>query len=107
MKPQVLKGHLDLLLLGALEEGPAHGYAIVKTVKQRSGEILDLAEGTAYPALHRLERTGLVESEWSASSGRRRRVYRLTRRGRAALSREKEEWWRFADGMRAALGESA
>lgn len=105
MKPQVLKGHLDALLLGALEQGPAHGYAIVKTVRQRSGDILELAEGTAYPALHRLERRGLVESEWSDAAGRKRRVYHLTRRGRVALVREREDWRRFAHGMRAALGE--
>jgi len=106
VKPQVLKGHLDLLLLAALEPGPAHGYAIVKEVRQRSGDVLELAEGTAYPALHRLEREGLIASEWSDASGRRRRVYRLTRAGRAALSSEKEAWWRFARGMRAALGEA-
>ena len=106
MKPQVLKGHLDLLLLTALESGPAHGYAVVKEVGRRSGGALELAEGTAYPALHRLEREGLIESEWSEASGRRRRVYRLTRRGRAALSGEREEWRRFARGMRAVLGET-
>ena len=102
----MLKGHLDLLLLTALEGGPAHGYAVVKEVRGRSGGVLELAEGTAYPALHRLEQDGLIESEWSEASGRRRRVYRLTRRGRKALSGEREEWRRFSAGMRAMLGDT-
>ncbi len=101
--PQALKGHLDLLLLSALASGPAHGYAIAKEIRRRSLETFDLAEGTVYPALHRLEGDGLIESEWSEVSGRRRRVYRLTRRGKAALGEKKEGWGRFARGMRAAL----
>lgn len=99
----MLKGHLDLLLLSALDSGPAHGYAIVKEIRRRSRETFDLAEGTVYPALHRLEEDALIESEWSMVSGRRRRVYRLTRRGRAALGHKKEGWRRFSSGMRAAL----
>ena len=66
-----LRGHLDLLLLAALRPGPAHGYAIIEELRRRSGGTFDLPEGTIYPALHRLERQGLIESEWSDASGRR------------------------------------
>lgn len=101
---QVLKGHLDLLLLSALDSGPAHGYGLVSEIRRRSDETFDLAEGTVYPALHRLEKEGLIESRWSMVSGRRRRVYRLTRRGRGALAEKLEGWGRFSRGMSAALG---
>ncbi len=100
---QVLKGHLDLLLLSALKAGPAHGYGIAKEIRRRSDDTFDLAEGTVYPALHRLEKDGLIESEWLMVSGRRRRVYCLTRRGNAALGEKKEHWGRFSRGMSAAL----
>ncbi|WP_460915637.1 PadR family transcriptional regulator [Plantactinospora veratri] len=74
-----MRGHLDLLLLGALRRaGPAHGYALIAALRDRSEGTFDLPEGTVYPALHRLERDGLVSSEWDAGASRRRRVYRLT-----------------------------
>lgn len=98
-----LKGHLDLLLLAALRPGPAHGYAIIEELRRRSGGTFDLPEGTIYPALHRLERQGLLESEWSDASGRRRRVYRLTRRGKRALGEKAKSWQSFARGMAGAL----
>ncbi len=101
--PQALKGHLDLLLLSALASGPAHGYAIVKEIRRRSQDTFDLAEGTVYPALYRLEHDGLIESEWTEVSGRRRRIYRLTRRGQGALGQKKQSWGRFARGIAAAL----
>ena len=70
----MLKGHLDAIVLAALEAGPAHGYAIIETIKQRSAGTFDLPEGTVYPALHRLERDGAVTSSWAAGSARRRRA---------------------------------
>jgi PadR family transcriptional regulator PadR len=96
MKGETLKGHLDLLLLATVADDPLHGYAVCEALRQRSGGAFDLPEGTVYPALHRLESAGLLSSSWSAESGRRRRVYRLTRRGRAVLSIENEQWRRFA-----------
>lgn len=103
MSSEALKGHLDLLLLAALRPGPAHGYAIIEELARRSGGEFELAEGTIYPALHRLERQGLIDSEWSDTSGRQRRVYKLTRKGHRAL-REKVNGWRsFARGMASAL----
>lgn len=100
---EVLKGHADLLVLAALSEGPAHGYAIVETVRARSAGAFDLAEGTVYPALYRLERQGLLESSWSDANPRRRRIYRLTRQGRAELAKQRTDWGGYVDAMRAAL----
>jgi PadR family transcriptional regulator, regulatory protein PadR len=103
MRPEALKGHLDALLLAVVAAGPAHGYRILEDLKRRSGGTFDLPEGTVYPALHRLERDGLLASRWTLSSGRRRRVYRITRRGRSALARQRGEWERFAGAVEAVL----
>ena len=102
MKAETLKGHLDALILATLREGPAHGYAVIEELKQRSGGAFDLAEGTVYPVLHRLEADGLLASAWS-TAGRRRRVYRLTRRGRAGLVAQRGEWQSFARAVEAVL----
>ncbi len=102
-----LRGHgerLDLVLLAALRGRPAHRHAIVAELKDRSEGEFDLPEGTIYPALHRLERQGLIESEWSDSRGRRRRVYRLTRKGQRALGEKAKAWDAFARGVAGALG---
>lgn len=104
MQSEVLKGHVDVLLLAALEGGPAHGYAIVESVRSRSDGAFDLAEGTVYPALYRLEGRGLLESEWSGGEGaRRRRMYRLTRKGKTELARQRATWGSYVRAMRAAL----
>ena len=84
MRAETLKGHLDLLLLAIVESSPRHGYAIIEELKRRTGDALDLPEGTVYPALHRLQLAGLLESVWDESSGRRRRVYSVTPGGRIA-----------------------
>ncbi len=101
---EALKGHLDLLLLAVLQVGPAHGYAIIETLRQRSSGTFDLPEGTIYPALHRLEQDGLLDSHWSDVSGRRRRVYQLTTRGEEALSRRQQEWRQFSRAVDATVG---
>jgi PadR family transcriptional regulator, regulatory protein PadR len=103
MDRERLKGHLDLLLLSVLAAGPAHGYAIITALRERSEGTFDLPEGTIYPALHRLEDAGLLGSSW-ADEGRRRRVYALTDKGEAALAAERTAWRRFAAGMQAVLG---
>lgn len=82
MKADAVRGHLDGLLLAVLEPGPLHGYAIIAAVQQRSGGVLELRTGTIYPALNRLERTGLLSSSWQSSGERRRRCYELTDAGR-------------------------
>jgi DNA-binding PadR family transcriptional regulator len=107
MNRERLKGHLDLLLLSALSAGPAHGYAVISALRDRSEGIFDLPEGTIYPALHRLEDAGLLGSSTADAGGRRRRVYALTDKGAAALAAEQSEWRRFARGMHAVMGWSA
>jgi DNA-binding PadR family transcriptional regulator len=91
-----MKGFLDPVVLGVLATGPLHGYAVIEELKARSGGELDLAEGTVYPVLHRLERRGLLRSAWSQAEGRRRRVYRLTASGRRELETRTREWRTFA-----------
>ena len=99
-----LRGHLEGLLLGALAaSGPAHGYALIATLWRRSGGEFDLPEGSVYPALHRLERAGLVESGWVTAATRRRRVYALTSAGKEALAAERLTWSRFASAVRGVL----
>ncbi|MEY2474378.1 MAG: PadR family transcriptional regulator, regulatory protein PadR [Actinomycetota bacterium] len=98
-----MKGHLDLLLLSVLRDGPAHGYAVIARVAERSDGHFDFAEGTVYPALHKLESEGLVVSDWSTEGGRKRRVYALSAAGGEALAELKAEWTRFARGMQAVL----
>ena len=106
MKAETLKGHLDMLLLAVVQARPAHGYAIIEELRRRSGSTFDLPEGTVYPALHRLERAGLLASRWSDEAARRRRVYELTRRGEAALSDYQQDWQQFARGINAVLKEA-
>lgn len=106
MARESLGGQLDLLLLAALREEPAHGYAVIEEVRRRSGRAFDLPESSVYPALHRLEQVGMLKSEWAEVSGRRRRVYRLTSKGRSALGKRREEWFRLRRGISAALGEA-
>jgi len=104
MQGEALKGHLDLLLLAALEGRPAHGYAVVETLRRRSAGTFDLPEGTLYPALHRLEGAGLVSSRWTEDSGRRRRVYQVTAQGRKRLAKRQAEWQSFADAVNGVVG---
>jgi PadR family transcriptional regulator len=97
------RGHLDGMLLTVLADEPAHGYAVAQALKARSTGVFDLPEGTIYPALHRLERAGLLTSAWASEGGRRRRVYRLTRRGRRELRAARAEWRRFASAVEAVM----
>lgn len=103
MRADTLKGHLDALLLAVLDDGPLHGYAVIEALKVGSDGAFDLPTGTVYPALHRLERTGLVASQWSTVGGRRRRTYELTLAGRQALSQERDGWQRFSSAVSALM----
>lgn len=103
MKADRVRGHLDLLLLSVLSTGPAHGYAVIAALRDRSGGVFDLPEGTVYPALHRMERDGLVASQWAGDTGRRRRTYQLTAAGHTALAARRREWQSVADGVHAVL----
>jgi PadR family transcriptional regulator, regulatory protein PadR len=104
MKSDAFNGQLDSLILATVAEEPAHGYSILQRLRQRSSGAFELAEGTLYPALHRLERDGLLASSWSTGSGRRRRVYDVTPAGRAALQTRRREWRRFSTAVAAVLG---
>jgi PadR family transcriptional regulator PadR len=103
MRAEALKGHLDGILLAVLEPEPRHGYAIMEALRVRSGGQVDLPTGTVYPALHRLERAGLVRADWSVAGGRRRRVYQLTAAGRRALDAERSTWRDFSAAVTALL----
>jgi PadR family transcriptional regulator PadR len=103
MRREQLKGHLDLLLLSVLTREAAHGYAIIGALRDRSEGAFDLPEGTIYPALHRLEKSGLLRSYWAEQGGRRRRLYELTAPGATALSEMRAEWRAFSHGVQAVL----
>jgi PadR family transcriptional regulator len=92
MRTEGVKGHLDLLLLGVLSAAPGHGYSVITSLRDRSEGMLDLTEGSVYPALHRLEDKGLLTSEWQPVAGRRRRVYRVTDSGAKALRAQRRDW---------------
>jgi PadR family transcriptional regulator PadR len=102
-----LRGNLDLLLLSVLAAGPRHGYSVITTLRESSDGEFDLLEGTVYPALQRLERAGLLSSEWDHASGRRRRTYALTERGQTELVKERTRWAAFVDGVHAVLSHPA
>ena len=103
MASNQLSGSLDLLLLSVLTAGEAHGYAVITRLRERSDGAFDLPEGTVYPALHRLERDGLLTSRWDGTSGRRRRAYALTEDGRLALERKRRSWHDFSRGVLAVI----
>jgi PadR family transcriptional regulator PadR len=107
MNPERLKGHLDGLLLAVVADGPAHGYAVITELARRSAGAFDLPEGTVYPALHRLEKAGLLASSWSRDAGRRRRVYEITRAGERALRERKDEWRGFTAAVDAVMAGAA
>jgi DNA-binding PadR family transcriptional regulator len=95
MKADVLRGHLDALLLAVIDGRKLHGYAIIEALQLRTDGALDLPTGTVYPALRRLERAGYLDSEWDVVSGRKRRTYKLTRAGQKSLATERVEWREF------------
>jgi DNA-binding PadR family transcriptional regulator len=99
-----VKGSLELLIMGVLRHGPAHGYAIIASLRERSDGEFDLAEGTIYPALHRLEESGVIASAVDTAGGRRRRTYALTAEGRRAFTAQRSEWLGFVRGMTAIVG---
>lgn len=101
---RLLHGTLDTLILKTLSHGPRHGYAIGRWIEQRAGEAILVEEGSLYPALYRLEKKGLLTSEWGLSElERRAKFYDLTDRGRAALEAETAQWLRFSHAVSAIL----
>jgi PadR family transcriptional regulator, regulatory protein PadR len=105
-RPQTdaLRGSLDLLVLKTLSLAPMHGWGISQRVQQISSGVLEVNQGSLYPALQRLEKAGLVTSDWGTTDNNRQaRYYRLTAAGRRALGQELENWRRFAAGLEAVL----
>jgi PadR family transcriptional regulator len=99
--PDLLPGTVDLLILRTLQTGPLHGWAISERIQQISDDVLQINQGSLYPALHRLEHQGWIEAEWAVSElGRRAKYYQLTASGRRQLAVEAREWER----MSAAIG---
>jgi PadR family transcriptional regulator PadR len=99
-RTDVLQGTLDLLILKILAPAPLHGYAIAQRINQTSRALLDVPQGSLYPALHRLENRGLLAAEWlDTDTGRRAKVYRLTRKGRTDLEREIADWQRLSQAI--------
>lgn len=94
---ELLHGTLDTLVLKTLTGGRRHGYAIARAIEEATEGVVEIEEGSLYPALYRMERKGWVEAEWGISElGRRAKFYRLTPRGRRQLSAQTTEWSRFA-----------
>jgi PadR family transcriptional regulator len=104
MSTDLKRGHLDLMILSVLKGGPLHGYAVINSLRERSNGVFDLAEGSVYPILHRLEHSGLIGSEWERADGRKRRLYTITRAGRSALADRTAEWRLWSGGINMILG---
>ena len=98
--PDLLQGTLDLLILRTLQTEPMHGWAISERIEQISQDVLQVNQGSLYPALHRLEHQGWIEAEWGVSElGRRAKYYRLTASGRRQLALEASEWERMTTAI--------
>jgi PadR family transcriptional regulator PadR len=104
-KPDVLQGTLDLLILKTLSRGPQHGYGIAASIEAVTDDVLRVEEGSLYPALHRMEQSGLIAAEWQTTENKRRaRLYRLTLAGQNTLGQEQKKWSRFTAAVAKVLG---
>ena len=105
MRPSdLIQGTLDLLILKSIATEPRHGWAIAKRIQAASGDVLQIKQGSLYPALHRLESQGLIRAEWKESeTGRESKFYSLTRAGRAQLETEISQWDRLSAAIRLTL----
>lgn len=100
----LLQGTLDMLILKAVSLGPLHGYGVLLRIQQLSRDVLDVRQGSLYPALYRLQSAGLIASTWGRSENQRRaKFYRLTPRGRRQLDSEQERWDRLAGAVAAVM----
>jgi transcriptional regulator len=103
-KTDLLQGTLDLLILKTVALGPVHGYSIAHRIRQISEDVLQVRQGSLYPALHRLEERGLLEATWGTTeTGREAKFYKLSRKGRAQLERESAGWDQLARAVYAVL----
>lgn len=105
IRPGSLRGALDLLVLGVLAEGPAHGYAIARAIRERSDENLTIEEGSLYPALYRIEENGWVRAAWGLNENKRRvRVYAMTAAGKRRLDDERQAFRVFSRAVADVVG---
>jgi len=106
-RADILQGTLDLLILKVVAPGPVHGYGIAQRIRQVSKDVLQVQQGSLYPALHRLEKRGLVKADWGESdNGRQARFYKLSAKGRKQLAAEEETWNRLAGAVALILQEA-
>ena len=104
-KADLPQGTLDLLILKIVALGPVHGYAIAQRLQQVSRDVVQVPQGSLYPALHRLEYRGLLAADWNQTeTGREAKFYRLTRKGRTTLQSESASWQRLAEAIGLVLG---
>lgn len=103
----LVQGTLDILILRTIALEPKHGWAIAKRIQQVSGDVLQVQQGSLYPALHRLEQQGWITAEWrETDSGRQAKVYALTRAGRTHLQRQKAQWERLSGAINLVLNKA-
>ena len=99
-RDDLLRGTLDLLVLKSLSNGPRHGYGIARRIQETSGDVLQVEEGSLYPALHRMEKRAWISAEWGVSeSNRRAKFYRLTASGKRQLAEREESWTRMSGAI--------
>lgn len=107
-KSDLPQGTLDLLILKVVASGPLHGYGIAQRLRQVSAAVVQVQQGTLYPALHRLESRGYLAAEWKPSdTGRDAKFYKLTRKGRAHMAQEEAAWTRLAEAVASIIGRAA
>jgi DNA-binding PadR family transcriptional regulator len=106
VQAELLKGHLEGLVLAVLADGPLHGYAVMENLRTASGDAIAIEGGTLYPLLHRIEEAGLVKSSWSTIKGRKRRTYSLTAKGTRALKERRHAWGDFVTALGAVMERS-
>jgi transcriptional regulator len=105
MQPDTPQAALELLILKTLARAPNHGFGIALSIEQSSSDLLRVEEGSLYPALHRLEKAGLIDSEWKTTPSRRRaKIYRLNKLGRLRFKQAEQSWAALSEGVRRVLG---
>lgn len=108
IRDQMRKGSTEILLLSLLTEAPMYGYEISQELDKRSGGYFDMKEGLLYPTLHRMQKDGLLTSEWrQAGQARRRKYYTITAKGREQLATQTDEWQTFMEKLQALIGNEA
>ena len=105
LEKKTLDGNVETMLLATLRSGASYGYQIVQDLNARAPHLLDFGEGTIYPVLHRLEKRGLIAADWrKGDTGRRRKYYQLTQKGRDTLAENERQWSGLQEAMAAVLG---